>query len=87
MRRVVGLTLAVLAGFSASATPARASDRSHQQDDWACVYSLEAGMGYCQANPVPVVEAPPEAGVLPEVPDLAPVVEEYVVPLIPAKRF
>ncbi len=87
MRRVVGFTIVALAGLGLLAGPVAACEGSHHDEDWVCVYSVEADVGHCQQNPVPTVDAPPEAEVLPEVPDLAPIVEEYVVPLIPGKRF
>ncbi|HEX2039195.1 MAG TPA: hypothetical protein VHF47_05620 [Acidimicrobiales bacterium] len=86
MRRVAALTIALVGALAATAAPASACEEHPYDGDWACVYVTEAGVGYCQQNPVPEVDAPPEAELLPEVPDLAPIVEQYVVPLIPAGR-
>lgn len=87
MKRLVGFAFAVLAALAALASPASACENDHHELDWACVYSVEADVGYCLRNPIPTVDAPPDTEVLPELPDLAPIVEEYVVPLIPGQRF
>jgi hypothetical protein len=87
MRRVAGFTIALLAALAAGAAPASACEGHSYDGDWACVYVTDAGLGYCQQNPVPTVDAPSETELLPEVPDLAPVVEQYVAPLVPGKRF
>jgi len=88
MRKLVGFTVTVLAALALLAGPVSAcGNGSHHDGDWACVSSEETGLGYCQQNPIPTVDAPEEAEILPEVPDLEPIVEEYVVPLIPGKRF
>jgi hypothetical protein len=87
MRRIVGFTLVTLAALAVLAGPVAACEGDHHTADWACVYSLEADVGYCLQNPLPTVDSPPEAEVLPEVPDLAPLVEQYVVPLVSGKRF
>lgn len=85
MRRVAGFTITAIAALGLLADPLGACDGSHNEGDWACVYSMEANVGHCVQNPIPTVDAPEETEVLPEVPDVAPLVEEYVVPLLPKK--
>ena len=87
MRRAVGFATAFLAGLALLAGPAAACNGGHHDENWACVYNMEVDVGYCLGNPIPTVDAPSEAELLPEVPDVEPLVEQYVVPLIPGKRF
>jgi hypothetical protein len=86
MRRFVGFIVGLLAALAALTGPGWACNSSHHDTDWACVYDTNVDVGYCQQNPLPDLDAPEDAEVLPEVPDLAPIVEDYVAPAVPGKR-
>ena len=69
-RRVLGFLGATVVTLAAFAGPAQACDAPHHGEDWACVYVSDIDTGYCQQNPVPTVDAPEEARLLPELPSL-----------------